>query len=414
MPILVQCDELQAGMRLAEAFLHRGRMMLPGGKALTGDDIDVLRRKYPEVTLKVGDPVLDSLVAFEDDSREREIAHEVTQKISAVMGEVQQKFSARANLSGLDFNGVHRTVSGVVEYLKENPVSAALLTRGASDRDYLAEHAGNVFYLSMVLGSAVRDYVVRERQRQTSASQLSHSVAMNLLPLGLGAMFLDIGMAGLQHIFAPEYELTGEDRARIFAHPTVGADMLPESMPAVARLVVRSHHENFDGSGYPDRKPGERLHVFVRIARICDAFDAATSDKLYRKAKSAVRVLWEMAAGPYRKCYDPVLMKVFTGVIQPFPIGAKLKLADGRTAVVVKYNRRMPFQPTVVVAFDEKGERVPVDRLVGPVNVGEGNDLKLATYGEEDLGYMQDVVAPVEGLTFSAEAFRELTDAAYP
>lgn len=414
MPILVPCHELQPGMRLAEAFLFRGRMMLPGGKALTADEIDILKRKFSDVTLKVGDPILDSLISFEDDSREREIAHEVTQKIASTMGEVQQKFSQRANLSGLDFNSVHRTVAGVVEYLKENPVSAALLTRGASDQPYLAEHAGNVFYLSMVLGSAVRDYVVRERQRQTSASHLSHSVAMNLLPLGLGAMFLDIGMVGLQHVFAAGYELTAEDREAIFKHPAIGADMLPESMPAVTRLVVRSHHENFDGSGYPGKRPGDSLHVFVRIARICDAFDAATSDKLYRKAKSAVRVLWEMAAGPYRKCYDPVLMKVFTGVIQPFPIGAKLRLVDGRTAVVVRYNRRAPFQPTVVVAFDERGERYAADKLVGPVNIGDGNALQLAAYGDEDLTYMHDVAVPVETLQFSASTFRELADAAYP
>jgi HD-GYP domain-containing protein (c-di-GMP phosphodiesterase class II) len=400
-------------MRLAEAFLFKGRMMLPGGKSITTDDVGILQRKFPDVMLKVGDPVLDSLVNFEDDRREREVAREVTQKIASVMGEVQQKFGQRANLSGLDFNGVQRTVTGVVDYLKDNPVSAALLTRGGSEQDYLAEHAGNVFYLCMVLGSAVRDYVVRERQRQTSASHLSHAVAMNLLPLGLGAMFLDIGMSGLQHIFAPGYELTTEDRQGIFNHPTVGADMLPESLPPLARLIVRSHHENFDGTGYPARKPGPGLHVFVRIARICDAFDAATSDKLYRKAKTAVRVLWEMSAGPYRKCYDPVLMKVFSGVIQPFPIGAKLKLVDGRTAVVVRYNRKAPFQPTVVVAFGPNGERLGPDQLMGPLNVGDGNALELQSFGEEDLAYMRDAVAP-EPLTLDAAAFHELTDAAYP
>ena len=70
-------------------------------------------------------------------------------------------------------------------------------------------------------------------------------------------------------------------------------------MPSAAKMVVRWHHENFDGSGYPDRKPGSSLHVFVRIARICDAFDAATSEKFYKQAKSPVRALWEMTFGPY-------------------------------------------------------------------------------------------------------------------
>ena len=172
-------------------------------------------------------------------------------------------------------------------------MSAALISRNGTEQGYLAEHAGNVFYLSMVLGAAVRDYVVRERQRQTSASNLTHAVAMDLLPLGLGAMFLDVAMTPLEHVFVPGYELSDEDRKLIYEHPSAGADMLPESMPSAAKMIVRWHHENFDGSGYPDKRPGSGLHVFVRIARVCDAFDAATSAKFYSGApKSPVRALW--------------------------------------------------------------------------------------------------------------------------
>ncbi len=62
MPLLLTCQDLQIGMRLAEAFVWRGRVMLPGGKVLTDSDVEVLRRAYPNVSVKVGDPVLDGLV----------------------------------------------------------------------------------------------------------------------------------------------------------------------------------------------------------------------------------------------------------------------------------------------------------------------------------------------------------------
>jgi response regulator RpfG family c-di-GMP phosphodiesterase len=400
-------------MRLAEAFLFRGRMMLPGAKVLTSDDTDILLRKYPNVMLKVVDPVLDSIVNFEDDTRDREVALTVTQKISSVMCEVHQKFSQRANVGGSAFAGIQRTVADVVEYLKDHPVSAALMNRNGGDGTYLAEHAGNVFYLSMVLGSAVRDYVVHERHRQTHAAHLSEAVAMDLLPLGLGAMFLDLGMNSLAHIFALGYELTADDRQAILAHPDSGADMLPESMPVLTRFIVRQHHENFDGTGYPQRLTGSKQHVFVRIVRLCDAFDAATSEKLYRGAKSPARVLWEMTAGPFRRFYDPILAKVFCGIIQPFPIGAKLVLADGRTAAVVRYNRRTPFEPTVVIAWDESGDALPPDRLVGPLNVGEDNDLRLKSFAGEDLGYVQDMTASAAPTTDKLD-FADLLAAAYP
>jgi len=133
----------------------------------------------------------------------------------------------------------------------------------------------------------------------------------------------------------------------------------------------------------------EKLHVFVRIVRICDAFDAATSQKFFRASKSPAKALWEMAYGPFRNCYDPTLMKVFLSIIQPFPIGTVLTLEDGRGAVVVKYNRKSPFAPTVVVAFDPNRERLPKEQLVGPVNIGEGNDLKLKSAGNEDLSFLQ-------------------------
>ncbi len=413
MPLLINSLELQPGMRLAEAFLHRGRVMLPGGKTLTGDDIDILQRKYPEITLRVGDPVLDSLIAFDDDGREREIAAVVTQQIAAKVYEVQLKIGQQTDLSGLDFTGMRSSVAAVMEYLKANPVSAALISRQGSAAGYLADHAGNTFYLAMVLGAAVKDYVVRERQRQTSASALSSSLAMDLLPLGLGAMLMDVAMTSLAHLFAPGYELTPEDRCAIFNHPLAGADMLPDSLPAATKMIVRWHHENFDGTGYPHRRPGPSLHVFVRIARICDAFDAATSDKLYRHPKSPARALWEMAAGPFRKCYDPVLMKVFSSVIQPFPIGAKLRLTDGRLGVVVKYNRKSAFHPTVVVAFDEAGNQLPPDRLEGPLSVGDGNDLRLDSFGSESLGYLAEVPPPAPDRP-EGPAFCDLLESAYP
>jgi hypothetical protein len=120
-----------------------------------------------------------------------------------------------------------------------------------------------------------------------------------------------------------------------------------------------------------------------------------------------------MSAGPYRKYYDPVLMKVFLSIIQPFPIGAVLKLKDGCGAVVVKYNCKSPFFPTVVVAFDENGGRLPKEKLVGPINVGEENELALRSMGTEDLTYLHDT-AEVQTERSEGYAFKDLLETAFP
>jgi len=400
MPLLVRCNELQAGMRLAEAFMWHRRMMLPGGKVLTREDTDILQRKYPNQFLKIGDPVLDSVAEFEDDGREREVAATATQKIAQCMADAGEKISTRAHVGSVNFTSMRSAAAAVVDYIKSNPVSAALLPQHAGGPEgYLSDHAGSVFYLSMVLGSAVRDYVVRERMRQTAASNLSSQIAMDLLPLGLGAMFIDVAMYPLAHIFDAGYELTPDDRKAIREHPNTGAELIPENMPAGVKTIVRAHHEAVDGSGYPLGTTGDHQHVFSRITRICDAYDAGTAEKVYAQAKSPARVIWEMTAGPSRTCYDPVLTKMFASLIQPFPIGAKLKLTDGREAVVVRYNRKQPFSPNVIVAFDDKGERLPREQLTGPVNLGEGNDLRIASFDGEDLSCIYETIAQTERIT---------------
>lgn len=400
----------------------RGRTMLPGGKVLTGEDVDILKRKYPDVVLKVGDPILDSLVEFEDDSRDREVATTARARIVATVTDCHHRLATQSSHGGIDYNKARSVVADVMEYLAQNPVSSALLDRNMDSSSPLAEHAGTVFYLSMVLGSAVRDYVMRERQRQTSAAKLSGNIAMDLLPLGLGAMFMDIGMMPLTHIFAEGYKLTDADRKMIREHPVVGADLLPEHLPTGVKLIVRTHHENYDGSGYPGAQAGPSLHVFTRIARICDAFAAATGMRAYKGRKSPARAIWEMSAGPYQKFYDPVLMKVFASLIQPFPIGAKLKLADGTSAVVVRYNRRDPFKPSLVLAFAEDGSRLPQEALrpLESTDLTPDAPTRIASYGGEDLEYLHEQPMPLPIVPESSKTkpsplvVSSVLEAAYP
>ncbi len=304
------------------------------------------------------------------------------------MASVVERYTGRASLVDVGVQAVHACVLEVLEFLKANPVSAALLTRSLDAETYLAQHAGSVFYLSTLLGSVVREYVARERQRQSIAGSLQQNHVLDLVPLGLGAMFADVGMVPLKHLLTENRPLTPEERDAIRQHPIAGANMLASNFSPLAKMVVRTHHENYDGTGYPDGLERRKLHIFSRLVRIADAFDAATASNVFREAKSPVRVLWEMSQGPFRRFYDPALMKVFANLIQPFPIGAKLRMLDGRQAVVVRYNRTNSFEPFVLIAFDAEGKRLPDEQLTGPFQLNENHDLRVAAFGDEDLGYL--------------------------
>ena len=415
MPIVLRSEELHKGMRLAEALVVRGQVMFAAGRELVAEDIDILKRRFPKAVMRIGDPVLDDVVDFEDDSHEREVANTVQSQIAGAMSEVRQRFAMRASFADLNFHVVHETVAQVIEYLRANPVTAVLLGKNLQSESYLADHAGNVFYLSMILGTVVREYVAAERNRQSMARELQSDHAMDLTPLALGSMLLDVGMLPLEELYKLERPLTEEEQKAVRQHPIVGATRLPENMSPLAKMVVRTHHENYDGSGYPGGLAKEKLHIFTRIVRIVDAYDAATASHVYQEAKTPARALWEMSAGPYRRCFDPMLMKVFARLIQPFPIGTKLRLADGRYAVVVRYNRKNSFMPHVIIAFDQNDNRLPNEQLIGPLNLEDHRGLRLDACGEEDLSYLHEANAALNDKEPPKERLlTSLFEAAFP
>jgi hypothetical protein len=73
----------------------------------------------------------------------------------------------------------------------------------------------------------------------------------------------------------------------------------------------------------------------------------------------------------------------------------------------------MPFQPNVIVAFDESGNPLPPDKLVGPLNVGENNLLRLKSFAGEDISYLQDLTAPQASISEKFD-FADLVASAYP
>src|SRR6202162_2859612 len=101
-----------------------------------------------------------------------------------------------------------------------------------------------------------------------------------------GGRLHDIGKIGVPDaILQKTGKLTDEEFAKMKEHPVVGFNILSGLKMLTDELViVRSHHERYDGKGYPDQKTGEELSMFAWIASAADAIDAMTSDRPYRKA----------------------------------------------------------------------------------------------------------------------------------
>jgi putative nucleotidyltransferase with HDIG domain len=133
-----------------------------------------------------------------------------------------------------------------------------------------------------------------------------------------GALLHDVGKIGVSDtILLKPGKLTEEEWVEMRKHSLYGYEILRGiEFLGNARLVVRSHHERFDGKGYPDGLAHESIPIGARIFAVIDTYDAMTSDRPYRKALPAA-VAREEIQKQIGAQFDPSCADAFLGIQQP-------------------------------------------------------------------------------------------------
>ena len=127
-----------------------------------------------------------------------------------------------------------------------------------------------------------------------------------------GFLLHDVGKLAVPDsiLFKPG-PLTAEERALMSRHTIVGAEIMRDiEFLAEASKVVRSHHERWDGSGYPDGLAGESIPLTARVFAVADVFDALTTNRPYRTAFSFEEA-HEMILAESGKHFDPDVVAAF-------------------------------------------------------------------------------------------------------
>jgi putative nucleotidyltransferase with HDIG domain len=128
--------------------------------------------------------------------------------------------------------------------------------------------------------------------------------------LRYGALLHDVGKIGVPgELLRKPGPLTAAERERMDEHTAIGARML-ERIPFLAPVapLVRSAHERYDGSGYPDGLSGGQIPLGAMVIATCDAFHAMTSDRSYRRAMSAADAVVELKANAGTQ-FDPIVVE---------------------------------------------------------------------------------------------------------
>ena len=152
------------------------------------------------------------------------------------------------------------------------------------------------------------------------------------------ALLHDMGkLAVPEYILNKPGPLTPAEFEKMKLHASVGADILSAiHFPYPVVPIVRHHHENWDGSGYPDGLKGSDIPIGARILSVVDCFDALTSDRPYRPRLAdadALRILAERRG----TMYDPLVIDTFTSVYKDIaPSAEELSSATGGLSAITR------------------------------------------------------------------------------
>jgi len=329
--MFVAIDKLEAGMMLdRDVYLYDYNTskiaMLRSGQVLTQSYINKLHK-------------LDILGAYIHSSEQKDV-YQGTSPIKRelrleAISNVQQVFQMFDHpAQNINVESINQTMSvskKLVNALKNNNEAQISIANLKLYDDYTYNHSFGVSVLSIAIG-------------------LSLNMKTNeLYELGFCALLHDIGkMAVPIEIISKPSKLTFYEFEIVKQHPSKGAEFFLQHHLANQRICagVLSHHEKYDGSGYPNGLCGEEIPLFGRIISIADVYDALTSVRPYRQPSPPQEAI-EYIMGSCGSAFDCKIVEAFLKKVSPYPIGSCVKLSTGQMAVIVRQNELHPLRPTI-------------------------------------------------------------------
>jgi putative nucleotidyltransferase with HDIG domain len=254
--------------------------------------------------------------------------------------------------------------AGAVAFIPKPFKSMHLLTvlERALERRELADEALRLRFLApmlerftMVLANALESKDYETQEHSTRLVGMSDAIARHLglndgarSVVRFGACLHDIGKVAVPEALLRKPEaLTPEERAIVQTHPEVGAAILADiDTWEDVRLIVRHHHEHFNGRGYPDSLHGDQIPLGARIVSVVDAFDVMRTGRPYQPARSFDWILEELQRESGRQ-FDPEMVAALIAVMP----------TDGTTIAVPP----LDFQPDRRAAVGRRQNDVAIE-----------------------------------------------------
>ncbi len=192
------------------------------------------------------------------------------------------------------FQGYVQAVSNTYDNQLEGIVKGVIATLELKD-PYTRGHSERVAKYALIFANEIGKFT-KEEQKSFYYACLLHDIGKVNIP---------------DQILMKPGKLTSEEFDIIKTHPVVGAEAVKNVEGIKSSIyVIRSHHERWDGKGYPDQLKGEEIPLLARVSAIADAFDAMTSSRSYREAMPVEEAYRRIIEGVGTQ-FDPMLVEEF-------------------------------------------------------------------------------------------------------
>ena len=259
----------------------------------------------------------------------------------------QLSFNLRVG-KGLDVSETKKLTKSVVKSVINNPNTMIWLSRLKDKGDYTYNHSLRSSVLATVFG---RHLGLEED---------------DLISLATGVLLSDIGKTKIKReLLNKSGELTEKEMAIVRSHVELGVEMLAKdkNVEHWTLVIVETHHERFNGSGYPYGLVGAEIPFFGQIAGLVDVFDAITSKKSYGQYMTPSEAM-DWLYTQRDKMFSSKLIDDFIQAIGLYPAGTIVELTDNSIGLVVSHNPEKRLRPQVLMLRDNNKNDVQSSKTI--------------------------------------------------
>ncbi|HAK44650.1 MAG TPA: HD-GYP domain-containing protein, partial [Spirochaeta sp.] len=340
--------ELEEGLKFDKpVYVDGENLLVPEGVQIRQKDIDRLIRWGVEEVMTEGGIVIGSPESSDNDETDNSVS-KILMKQYEIAIEAMDSFFGDCR-KGLSANkeDIDTVLSGFYPLIIENTEEALILTtikKGSHDR--LSSAAVNNLILTTVLGATIK--IPPHRLLNIAAASLIHDIGMTRIP---------------QDIIKKKDKLTPAELESIKTHAVYAYRMAIKdlSQPEEVGRVAMSHHERWDGKGYPRGLEGNKIPVGARILSVTDAFVAMGKNRPDRDSLLGYTAIRQILNDNSRR-FDPAILKIFIKSIGIYPRGSIVILNNGAIGRINRIRSAAPLRPGLQILVDERGRKPKKER----------------------------------------------------